>query len=188
MAEPEKKNPAEAGGQEQAAGAATGIPPKVDHKNRFLAMLIDGLIAGLGGGIVGAILNVVTGMIGMPGLGSGIGQLLGAGYLGIRDSLNDGRSFGKKFMKLRVKTPSGAPCTQAESINRNMLIAGANAAGAVLTILMSLPVIGLFFLVLAPVVMLISLVPLYEAIQVVALEPNGRRWSELRAQCYTVPE
>lgn len=186
----EKKDVAEAGGAEQA-GESAGIPPKVDHVKRFFAMLVDSIIAGVAAGVIGVVGGIIGGMIFGPlgGLISAVGWVAGGAYILVRDSLNDGRSFGKKALKLHVQTPSGAPCTQEESIERNKLLAVPYAVGALQAFAISIPVVGLllviplWFLSLAA-----NLVPLYEAVHVVGLDKNGRRPFELRARCFTVPE
>jgi len=182
----EKKDAVEAGGDE-VGGGSLDVPPKVDNMKRFLAVLIDGVLAGVVMAVIGAVGGVLAGMVSgmIGGIVIGLGQAVGGGYMLIRDSLNDGRSFGKKFMGLTVKTPDGSPCTQQQSIQRNMLQGGPLVVMGGATILGSL--VGILGTLLGLVGAVIGLGSLYEAVQVVALDANGRRLMESKAQVYTVP-
>lgn len=185
----DKKDAAEGGGEEVGAGAAVGVPPKTDMKKRALAALIDGIIAGVAQGVIGVVGGIVGGMtIGLVGGAiSCVGGLVAAGYMAVRDSLNDGRSYGKKQMGLVVKTPSGQPCTQQQSIQRNMLLAIPSAVGGVVGLVVHVPVLGLILAPLAALVSLAASLPaLYETAQVLFLDKNGRRMMELKSQTYTV--
>lgn len=185
-AEGEKKDAAEAGGEEVGGGS---VPPKVDTGKRFLAFLVDSIIAGVVGGVGGVIGGIVGGIVHpiLGGILTGLAQGAGGGYLLLRDSLNDGRSVGKKVMKLTVQTPDGSPCTQEQSIQRNMIIALPSMIAAAGAIFGGIPVLGMIVGLVAMLGGLIaSLAYLYEAIQVLALDANGRRMMELKSQTYTV--
>lgn len=184
--EAEKKDAAEAGGEEVGGG---GVPPKVDTGKRFLAFLVDGIIAGVVGGVGGTIGGIIGHMIHpiVGGILTGLAQGAGGGYLLLRDSLNDGRSVGKKVMKLTVQTPDGSPCTQEQSIKRNTIIALPSLLAAAGAFFGGIPVLGMIVALVAGIGSLVaSLAYLYEAIQVLALDANGRRMMELKSQTYTV--
>ncbi len=177
-----KKEAAEAGGVEIGGGS---VPPKIDHGKRFLALLVDVVIVivvGAVGGIVSSVLG--GGMIG--GIISGVSQLAAGGYLLLRDSLNDGRSVGKKMLGLTVQTPDGTPCSQEQSMKRNAIIGAPTILGGISTLVGSIPVVGLLSLLFVPLSLLASLAYIYEAIQVLTLDPNGRRMMELKSETYTV--
>ncbi len=82
------------------------VSRKAGLLKRFLASLIDGIIAG----VISALLGIV-------------GTLAGAAYILVRDGLDlgfmDGRSIGKKLMKLRPVSLDGAPMDLNLSIRRN---------------------------------------------------------------------
>lgn len=81
------------------------VSRRADLVKRFLAALIDGIIAG--------VLSVVP----------LIGTLVGAAYILVRDGLElsfmDRRSIGKKLMKLRAVNLDGTPMDLNLSIRRN---------------------------------------------------------------------
>lgn len=87
---------------------------KADLVKRFLATLIDGII----GGILYAILSVVS---------MGLGWLTYAAYILVRDGLSldfmDGRSVGKKLMKLRPVRLDGTAMDIQASVMRNWPLA-----------------------------------------------------------------
>ena len=82
----------------------TQVPKKADRNRRFLAVVIDGLIAG--------------GLSIIPWLGS----LLAAAYMLLRDGLDvtfmDRRSIGKRLLRLRPMRDDGAPVTWDVSVRR----------------------------------------------------------------------
>ena len=109
-------------------GAGYGAPvgaasAKADPVKRFLALLLDGLIAGVAfliiSGIVGALSNVF--------IGQGIGYLVLSAYYLLRDGLAydfaDGRSIGKKLLKLRPARLDGGPMDMETSVRRNWPLA-----------------------------------------------------------------
>jgi uncharacterized RDD family membrane protein YckC len=185
-----KKDAAEAGGEEVGGSAMAGIPPKIPTDKRFLALLIDiGVTFGIG--LVGMILTFGVGLVSsaLATLLSAAAQGISAGYLALRDSLNDGRSVGKKIMKLTVQTPDGQPCTQEQSLRRNAIIALPTACMAVGTLASLVPFVGwMVQLGLGLFAIIPGLAYLYEGIQVLALDPNGRRLMELKSETYTVLE
>ncbi len=186
----EKKEPAEAGGTEVARSG--GVPPKVDPTKRVVAYFIDAVPAAFAAsilGMIGAFIPVIGGFLGLAGAAGA------AGYMLVRDSLNDGRSFGKKLQGLTVATPQGGPCTREQSIRRNLIQALPFLAWTVNSMFAAvfglIPVLGgliggLLSILFLPVVLLCGLASAYEAVQVLALDPNGRRLLELKEECYTV--
>ena len=98
---------------------------KADLGKRFGAALIDVLL--------------VVGVVGILGAGghllSGIGTLVGAAYVLLRDGLPvsfaDGRSVGKQLLGLRVARLDGGPMTPEASARRNWTLAlGSLVSGA----------------------------------------------------------
>ncbi len=100
------------------AGYGTGRG-KADLGKRFAAYFIDAIIAWL----PGMIFSLIFAFGGFRGAGLGLGFLLGGAYMLVRDGLNmdfaDGRSIGKKLMKLRAERLDGGPMTMEGSIRRN---------------------------------------------------------------------
>ncbi|MDX1419302.1 MAG: RDD family protein [Rubricoccaceae bacterium] len=100
-------------------GAAVGTTgyAKADLVKRFLAMLIDAVIAW-----------VIALILGIGGTTLyGVGLLIGAGYILARDGLSldfaDLRSVGKKFIKLRPVRLDGGAMDLNASIRRNWPLA-----------------------------------------------------------------
>ena len=89
------------------------MPPKADILERFLAKLIDFLIAGA--------------FFAFPSI---VGPLAGITYILISDGLKGGASLGKRIIGLRVILPArgGAPCDFKSSIIRNSIFGAAPAA------------------------------------------------------------
>ena len=136
---------------------------KADLGKRFVAVLIDSIIAWVP--------YAVFGMFGIRG--GGLGMLVGAAYILLRDGLAfdfaDGRSIGKKLMKLRPLRLDGGPMTMEVSARRNWTLAAGNAfMGAAYLIL------GWGALFATPIAMLGGLLGLAEAI-LVLVDNNGRR-------------
>lgn len=91
---------------------------------RFLALLVDGIIAA----VIGAIFGLLGSRMG------GIGALLGAGYILVRDGLTldfaNGRSVGKKLLGLDVVRLDGRVMDIETSIRRNWtLVIGSVLSG-----------------------------------------------------------
>ena len=81
---------------------------------RFLAVLIDSIIIG----VVGAILGVI--FQNSPGLSGGVTGLLALAYFIVLEA-TQGATLGKMALGLRVTRTDGAPITWTESIIRNLL-------------------------------------------------------------------
>lgn len=151
---------------EQPPGQREGaISQKVDPVTRFLAMLIDGLVAG--------VLSSVP----------FVGGIAGAAYLVVRDGLTlefmNERSIGKHVMDLRVARLDGRPMDIETSARRNWMW----GIGAITGALAYIPILGW---VLIPVVSLIGLaIGLYEGYRVLT-DAEGRRWGDEMAQTKVV--
>ena len=142
-----------------APGVGAGGYRKADLVKRFVAAVIDGVIAG-----VVSIVPV-------------IGGLVGAAYMLVRDGLEldfmDGRSLGKKVMKLRPVRLDGGAMDIATSVKRNIPF-------AIGPVIMIVPVIGW---VLGPIVALV--IDLVESILVLA-DPQGRRIGDKMAETMVI--
>ena len=135
---------------------------KPDTVKRFLAMLIDGIIA--------VALSTVVGLI-----SSILGSIVAGVYYVIRDGLDidfmKQRSFGKKVMKLDVVRLDGKPMDLETSVKRNWMF----GVGAITTILLYIPLLGW---ILIPVAILIAAcIGLYECYKVLT-DKEGRRWGD----------
>ena len=135
----------------QEAKPAHRATAKADLGKRFVAILIDGILAGL------------------IGLIPVVGGLVGAAYMLLRDGFDfdfmKKRSLGKKLMKLRPVLVDGGEVDLAVSVKRNVIF-------AVPLVLMIIPVLGW---VLAPIVSLA--VGIIEVVLVLSDE-EGRRWGD----------
>ena len=142
------------------------MPPQAPDKlTRFLAFLIDNVIA--------AVLS------GVPL----VGGLLSAGYLLARDGLRlefmNQRSVGKHVMGLRVERTDGQPMDLETSVQRNWMWGLGPVAAAAATV-------PLFGGLLAVAVAFFALgVGLYEAYRVLD-RADGRRWGDELAQTQVV--
>ena len=127
---------------------------KADLVKRFIATFIDGVIA------------AVVGFIPV------VGSIAGAGYMLVRDGLEldfmDGRSIGKKVMKLRPVTNDGSKMTIEKSIKRNWMF----ALGAFNGILLFIPILGWAIMIIIGIVGL--LIVLFEIFKVLT-DSEGRR-------------
>lgn len=150
------------------APAPTAGTAKADLAKRFIAALIDGIIIGIAGMIVGFV----------PFIGGPIAGVLVGGYWLMRDGLDldfaDKRSIGKKVMKLRPIRLDGQPMDQSTSMKRNIPLA-IYAIGYFLWIV---PVAG--HLISIPIFMIGALINLMEAILVLT-DAEGRRWGDKMA-------
>jgi uncharacterized RDD family membrane protein YckC len=122
------------------AGAMPPPPPvaaKADLTKRFIAALIDGLLAG--------------GVSMVPV----IGGIVGAAYILLRDGLTidfmDRRSIGKKLLKLRPVRADGQPMDPEASIKRNITL----CIGAVGAIFWVIPILGWIIAILLGLVGLV---------------------------------
>ena len=130
---------------------------KPDTVARFLAFLIDAVA-------VAAI-----------GLVPVIGGLVGVAYVLTRDGLAfdfmDGRSIGKKLMKLRPVRLDGQPMDLNTSVMRNWPL----TLGSLAQILIYIPVIGWLLIPFVGIAGLI--IAVIEIIRVMN-DPEGRRWGD----------
>ena len=139
--------------------AATGKP---DAGKRFIALFIDGIIAAIIFWLLFAFLGIYAGAI--------LGLIIAGGYMIVRDGLTvefmNGRSIGKKLMKLRPVRLDGSPMDLEASIKRNWMF-GISYFGSVTF----LGVIGSLIGLVATVVIL------YECYKVLT-DTGGRRWGD----------
>jgi len=165
-------------GQEQAAAKPAASGEKIPLQTRVIAGVIDFVVVG----VASTVLQTIGGMIWWA-LGGILGSAAGAGYWLLRDSiLGNGQSVGKKVMKYQVVGPDGKPCSQELSIKRNLPFALGSLIGLVISILVAIPVVGVFLaflgglvaLILWPVTLLVSLAEVY----FVHSDPQGNRWGD----------
>lgn len=130
---------------------------KADLAKRFVAVLIDGAIAGL--------LSLIP----------AVGGLVGAAYILLRDGLEfefmDGRSLGKKLMKLRPVKADGQKMTLEDSAKRNWPL----MFSALVSVLLFIPVIGW---ILIPIVLIASVVISIVELIFVITDSEGKRWGD----------
>jgi len=136
---------------------ASATPTKPDLAKRFIAFLIDGVIA------------VGLGFIPM------IGSIAGAAYFLVRDGLDfdfaKQASVGKQVMKLRPVRLDGLPMDLETSIRRNWMFGLGILSGA----LDIIPILGLaFVLVIGFASFCLGVYELYN----VLTDPQGRRWGD----------
>jgi uncharacterized RDD family membrane protein YckC len=140
--------------------SVTTSTTKADIVKRAIAAIIDGAIASI------------------LGLIPAVGGLIGAAYILFRDGFEyefmDGRSVGKKLMKLRPVKLDGQKMTLQDSAWRNWPL----MFGSFISVLLVIPVIGW---ILIPIVALASLViGIIELVSVLTNE-EGRRWGDKMA-------
>jgi len=147
-----------------AAPPPTGRP---DPTTRILATFID---------------VVIVAVVGLVPL---VGGLVGVAYILVRDGLAfdfmDGRSIGKKLMKLRPVRLDGQPMDVNTSIRRNWPLAFGSLAQALLYI----PVLGWL---LIPFVAIAGVVIVVLELLKVLNAPDGRRWGDTMAGTQVVVE
>jgi len=139
-------------------GAMPPPPPpaaaKADLTKRFIAALIDGVLAG--------------GVSMVPV----IGGIVGAAYILLRDGLTidfmDRRSIGKKLLKLRPVRADGQPMDPEASIKRNITL----CIGAVGAIFWIIPILGWIIAILLG---LVGLVVAVIEMVLVLTDPQGMR-------------
>jgi uncharacterized RDD family membrane protein YckC len=145
--------------------AASETPDKL---TRFLALLIDSVIAGL--------------LSSIPLIG-GLGGILGAAYFVVRDGLEldfmNGRSIGKNVMDLHVERLDGQSMDIETSVRRNWMW----GIGTVSSAVASFPLFGPFFSF--PLALFGLAVGLYEAYRVLTRD-DGRRWGDELAKTQVV--
>lgn len=152
--------PSSSGGAPPPSGTtAAPAPGKADLGKRAIAFIIDAVIA------------IVVGFIPI------VGGLVATVYWLLRDGLNiefmDGRSIGKKLMKLRPVTEDGSPVDITVSIKRNWMFALVGLAQ-----LLGFTIIGL---ILAIPLALVALVICIVEIVLVVTDPQGRRFGDKMA-------
>jgi len=141
---------------------------KADLGKRFVALLIDALVV-----------YALALVLGLGGRGAlyGIGMLAGAVYYLIRDGLAlefmNGRSLGKKFMKLRPIRLDGGTMDINTSIRRNWPLALGSIIWGLAALMGGLGIF-LFAGLLAIIAWIGSLLGLVEAILVLT-DSEGRR-------------
>lgn len=130
---------------------------KPDVTARFLAFLID------------AVAVYAVGLVPI------IGGLVGIAYVLARDGLAfdfmDGRSLGKKIMKLRPVRLDGEPMDLRTSVMRNLPL----TLGSLAQVLLFVPVIGW---ILIPFVAIAGVVLVVIEVLRVVNDPEGRRWGD----------
>ncbi len=135
----------------------TATAAKPDPLTRFLAFFID------------AVIVAVVGLVPI------IGGLVGVAYILLRDGLNydfmDGRSIGKKIMKLRPVRLDGGPMDMETSVRRNWPLAFGSLGQA----LVYVPIIGL---ILVLIVGLIGFVLVIVEVVKVLTDAEARRWGD----------
>jgi len=140
-----------------ASAAPAPVPAKADLGKRFIAALIDGLLAG--------------GVSLIPF----IGGIIGAAYILVRDGLEvefmDRRSIGKKLLKLRPVRLDGQPMDVTSSLKRNFPL----CIGAVGAIFMIIPLLGWIVAILLGLVAIV--VAIIEAVLVLT-DAEGRRMGD----------
>ena len=131
---------------------------KADVTKRFIALLIDGVIA-----------SVLSWAIPV------VGGLLGGAYILLRDGLDveylRGRSLGKSLMKLKVVRDDGRPMDLGTSVRRNWTL----SICLLITVLMVIPILGWIIVPLASIVGLILAVL---EIYFVMTDAEGRRYGD----------
>jgi hypothetical protein len=152
-------------GSDDAGGPFTWPPGKADLPKRFVAALIDGVIA------------VLVGMI------PWIGGIVSAAYWVLRDGMEfdfmDHRSVGKKVMKLRPLTADGQRLDMMMSVRRNWMF----GFGGLIQFLLYIPLIG--WLLILPVALVALVIGVIEIIKVVTDE-EGRRFGDVWANTKVV--
>lgn len=137
-------------------GAGSAAPAaKADLGRRFVAMLIDAVIAGVIATVIPA-----------------IGGLIGAAYMIVRDGLDfefmHQRSIGKQIMKLHLDTLDSAPIDVMTSLRRNWMF----GIGYLIPLLLFIPVLGWIAI---PFVALASLGLGIVEVVLVLTDDQGRR-------------
>ncbi|HVN74933.1 MAG TPA: RDD family protein [Thermoanaerobaculaceae bacterium] len=140
-----------------APAAPAPAAAKADLTKRFLAALIDGLLAG--------------GVSLIPF----IGGLIGAAYILVRDGLEvefmDRRSIGKKVMKLRPVRLDGQAMDVATSVKRSLPL----CIGSIGMVFWIIPILGWLLAILLGLTGLV--VGIIELVLVLT-DPEGRRMGD----------
>lgn len=148
--------------------ATTDYAPKADLAKRFLAHLIDSLIAGATGALVGLLVPTLGGMV-------------GACYYLFRDGMDfefmDLRSVGKRVMGLRVVRLDGEMMDLETSMRRNWVFA-----------LGSLVPSAFFFQSIAALVSIAGTVLFFYEVYRVITNDAGVRWGDELAGTQVIEE
>jgi uncharacterized RDD family membrane protein YckC len=142
------------------ASAAPSATTKADLGKRFIAALIDGLLAG--------VVSFVP----------FIGGIVGGAYMLVRDGLDldfaKRRSIGKQLMKLRPVRLDGQAMNLETSLKRNLPL----CIGYVGSIFMIIPLLGWAIAIILGLVGVV--VAVIEVIKVLT-DPEGRRFGDVFA-------
>lgn len=137
--------------------SVAAAPIKADLGKRFIAAIIDGLLA--------------AGVSFIPVVGGIIGGL----YVLLRDGLDlefmDRRSIGKKLMKLRPIRLNGQPMDPMSSVKRNLPLAVSEVGSVFLVIPILGWIVAIFFGLIGLVIGIIELI-------LVLTDPEGRRMGD----------
>ena len=94
--------------------------PLASLPGRLLAQILDGLVAGV---IVVAAVLLSPLSESMSSTLAIAGVVAGVGYYLFADCLGEGQSYGKRWLGMAVvHSETGAPCTPAQSLVRNLLL------------------------------------------------------------------
>ena len=166
-----------------SAGAALGIvravppspmarPVRPVRVRRFAAALLDGTLALL---LALAPAALAPGVL--KGRMFGVGLLLGATYLLLRDGLPyaewGARSLGKRWLGIRPYRVDGEPMTWATSIKRNATVAGAAGVWALLYL-----VGGYKGIPFGEILLYLALAVVLAEGALIAVDPVGRRFGD----------
>jgi len=169
MEDQERKEPAsepEANVPEPKPTGGGGMAAKADLGKRAVALIIDCVVAG----VVAMVLPI-------------LGGLIAAAYILLRDGFSfefmDGRSLGKKLLKLRPTTEGGTPMDFGTSARRNWMFVLGYIGAAFLPI----PILGWAIAVLASLAGLI--LGIVEIVLVITSD-DGRRWGDKLAGTHVV--
>jgi uncharacterized RDD family membrane protein YckC len=110
---------------------------------RFFAWIVDMIIIGIGGQIIGIAFSSI--LFGIGPYGRAVGLLVFLAYFGVMNSeIGGGQTLGKRLMKVAVRNKNGEPIELWRSIARTLLL--------VSPILFSNLIIAVFFSVLQAIV------------------------------------
>lgn len=150
------EQPEDTQGQEAPSGAEAAAGGKADLGKRFIAAIIDAVIA------------VFVGFIPI------IGGLIATAYWLVRDGLDidfmDHRSLGKKLVKLRPVTLDGSPVDIMTSVKRNWMFALVGVAQ-----LFGMTIVGLVIAI--PLLFLVLVIWVVE-VTLVLTDSEGRRFGD----------